>query len=99
MIKERNAQLSVTAISDGEQDGQSAVSCKKLPASDIYQSILRDYPDVLDVSQVSAIFGVSSKTVYRLLNDGSLASLKVGRAFKIPKLYVLQYINVLDRVE
>lgn len=70
-----------------------------LTANEIYRSVLRDYPDVLDVNQVSAILGVSSKTVYRLLNEGLLASLKVGRAFKIPKLYVMQYIKVLDRME
>jgi excisionase family DNA binding protein len=63
---------------------------------EIYKNILRDYPDILDVGQVSAILGVSSKTVYRLLNEGSLASLKVGRAFKIPKLYLLQYIKVIS---
>lgn len=68
-----------------------------LTAREIYQSLLNDYPDILDVSQVSSILGVSSKTVYRLLNEGALSSLKVGRAFKIPKLYVLQYIKVLSQ--
>jgi len=64
--------------------------------SNLYNSIFQGYPDVLNVQQVSELLNVSSKTVYRLLRDGSLASLKVGRAFKIPKLYVLQYIKVLD---
>ncbi len=70
-----------------------------LTANEIYRSVLRDYPDILDVPQVSAILGVSSKTVYRLLNEGALASLKVGRAFKIPKLYLMQYMKILDRVD
>jgi excisionase family DNA binding protein len=72
---------------------------QEMNASDIYKSVLRDYPDVLDVNQVGTILGISSKTVYRLLNEGSLASLKVGRAFKIPKLYVMQYIKVLAHTE
>ena len=72
-----------------------AVNDKALTVNEIYRSVLRDYPDVLDVNQVGAILGVSSKTVYRLLNEGSLASLKIGRAFKVPKLYVLQYLKVL----
>ena len=59
-----------------------------------YNTIFPNYPDVLDVKQVSELLGVSSKTVYRLLNEGALTSLKVGRAFKIPKLYLLQYITV-----
>ena len=64
-----------------------------------FNTMFQDCPDVLDVKQVSELLNVSNKTVYRLINEGKLASLKVGRAFKIPKLYLLQYINVLDRKE
>lgn len=67
--------------------------------SEVYPYILCEFPDILNVSQVSVILGISTKTVYRLLNEGSLASLKVGRAFKIPKLNVLQYIKVVNRAE
>lgn len=62
----------------------------------IYNTVFQGYPDILSVQQVSEILSVSNKTVYRLLNEGALDSLKVGRAYKIPKLYVLQYIKVLD---
>jgi len=68
-----------------------------MTSNEIYRNILRDYPDVLNVPQVSSALSVSTKTVYRLLNEGLLASLKVGRAFKIPKLYVLQYVKVLEQ--
>jgi excisionase family DNA binding protein len=60
-----------------------------------YNTVFQGYPDILDVKHVSELLNVSTKTVYRLLNDGALASLKVGRAFKIPKLYLLQYIKVM----
>ena len=59
-------------------------------------TMLQNYPDILDVKQVSELLNVSSKTVYRLINEGKLASLKVGRAFKIPKIHLLQYIKVLE---
>ena len=78
------------------QYGSEAVNDKALTADEIYRSVLRDYPDVLDVNQVGAILGISTKTVYRMLREGSLASLKVGRTFKVPKLYLLQYIKVLS---
>ena len=54
----------------------------------------KEYPDVLDVKQVSILLGVSTKTVYRLLREGSLASLKIGREFRIPKVNVMKYIKV-----
>jgi len=68
-----------------------------LSAGTVYRNVLRDYPDVLCVPQVSAILGVSTKTVYKLLNIGALPSIKVGREFKIPKVYMLQYLTLLEK--
>ena len=65
----------------------------------VYNAVFQGYPDVLDVKQVGELLNISTKTVYRLLNEGTLDSLKVGRAYKIPKLYVLQYIKVLDSAQ
>ena len=62
-------------------------------------AMFQSYPDVLDVKQVSELLNVSSKTVYRLINEGKLASLKVGRAFKIPKIHLLTYIKVLEHTQ
>ena len=61
---------------------------------DVYRIVLKEYPDVLNVKQVSAILGVSTKTVYRLLRDGSLATLKVGREFRVPKVAVMKYAKI-----
>jgi len=66
---------------------------------DIYRVVFKDYPDILDVKQVSVLLGVSTKTVYRLLREGSLASLKVGREFRVPKINVLKYIKIFDSQE
>ena len=46
----------------------------ELCTQDIYRSVFKEYPDVLDVKQVSVLLGVSTKVVYRLVNTGSLAS-------------------------
>ena len=66
----------------------------EISTQDIYRVVFKEYPDVLDVKQVSTLLGVSTKVVYRLLRDGSLASLKVGREFRIPKVNVMKYIKV-----
>ena len=65
-----------------------------LSAQELYSVTFKGYPDVLDVQQVSTILGVSTKTVYRLLREGTLNSLKVGREFRIPKVFVLKYLKV-----
>ena len=63
---------------------------------ELYSNIFKDYPDVLNVKQVSELLGVSTKTVYGLLKAETLASLKVGREFRIPKVNVLKYLNILE---
>ena len=68
----------------------------EISTQDIYSSVFRDYPDVLDVKQVSLLLGVSTKTIYRLLRDGTIVSLKVGREFRIPKVTVMKYVKVFS---
>jgi excisionase family DNA binding protein len=61
---------------------------------DIYRSVFREYPDILDVKDVSTLLGVSTKVVYRLLRDGSIVSLKIGREFRVPKVNVMKYVKI-----
>jgi len=63
---------------------------------DMNRNIFKEYPDILDVKQVSVLLGVSTKTVYKLLREGTLASLKVGREFKIPKVNLMKYVKIFD---
>lgn len=55
--------------------------------------MLTDYPDVLDINQVCEILRVSTKTGYALLHSGKIGSLKVGRAYRIPKVKLLEYLK------
>ena len=66
---------------------------------EMYSLVFTDYPDVLDVQQVSCLLGVSTKTVYRLLKEDLLASIKVGREFRIPKYEVMRYLNIIATEE
>ena len=64
--------------------------------NELYKAVFKDYPDVLDVKQVSQLLGVSTKTVYRLLRTETLASLKVGREFRVPKVNVMKYVKIFE---
>jgi excisionase family DNA binding protein len=66
--------------------------CKK----DVYDIIFKNYPDVMDVKQVSEILGVSTKTVYKQIKDGELQCIKIGREFRIPKVSILNYLKVFN---
>ena len=63
-----------------------------------YKTVLKEYPDVLDVKQVSAILGISTKTAYKLLREQKIEYLKVGRVLRIPKINLLAYLKIESRL-
>lgn len=62
--------------------------------SDVYKEVLKNYPDILTVEEMSKALGVSSKTGYQLLRENKIEHLKVGRAYKIPKAHLLSYLRL-----
>ena len=51
---------------------------------------LSDYKDLLNVQDLTEIFGVSKQTIYKELKDGKFGTpIFIGRTFKIPRLYIL----------
>lgn len=62
--------------------------------NEIYRSVLKDYPDILTVEEMSQALGVSTKTGYRLLRDNKIEHLKTGRTYRIPKAHLLTYLRV-----
>ena len=59
---------------------------------DAYRVMLREYPDVLNIEQMCEILKISTKTGYRLLKDGQIQNLKIGRAYRIPKAHLVAYL-------
>ena len=64
---------------------------------DAYSVMLREYPDVMNIEQMSQALVVSTKTGYGLLKNGKVACLKVGRAYRIPKVHLLTYMKVMEQ--
>ena len=61
----------------------------------LYTLFLNEYPDILTTKDLQSILGISGKTVFRLLHSGQIKSIKVGRNFRIPKIYLLQYLGLI----
>ena len=57
-------------------------------------ALLENYPDVLDIQQLCEILNISVATGYQLLRQKKIESLKVGRAYRIPKIYLLRYLQI-----
>jgi excisionase family DNA binding protein len=69
----------------------------RISQKEAYQIMLRDYPDVMGIQQVCRILNVSTKTGYRLIKDGQLCCMKVGRTYRIPKVHLLTYLCIGGR--
>lgn len=54
-----------------------------------------DYPDVVDVNQLNNMLGgnLSKKLLYRLLREQEIKNRKVGREYRIPKRFVIEYLS------
>ena len=63
--------------------------------SDVYRSVLKDYPDVLTVEEMSRALGISTKTGYKLIRENKIESLKVGRYYRIHKAHLLSYMRLV----
>lgn len=61
-------------------------------AHDAYNMVFTEYPDVVSITQLSQMLGISEKTAYRLLKEKQIAHFKIGRAYRIPKLNILDYM-------
>lgn len=54
---------------------------------------LSSYPDVLLPEEAAVILQIGRNTIYRMLKDGTLKSMRIGKLYRIPKQYLLDYIN------
>ena len=57
-----------------------------------YTKMLTEYKDVLTPEDVQKILHTGRNTVYCYLADGTIKSIKVGGKYRIPKLYLLEFI-------
>ena len=62
----------------------------KAEVSELYKVMFTEYPDLLSIND--HMLGVSKHKAYDLINDGSINAIKIGNAFRIPKINVINYI-------
>ena len=64
----------------------------KAEISELYKVMFTEYPDLLSINELRNMRGVSKHKAYDLINDGSINAIKIGNAFRIPKINVINYI-------
>lgn len=67
-----------------------------LSQREAYRLLFREYPDVVGIDQMCKMLGgISTRTGYKMLREKKIKSYKIGRTYKIPKINIILYLNVL----
>lgn len=57
------------------------------------QGMYDGYPDVVEIDDLRKMLGgISQKLAYRLLANQEIKSVRIGRTYKIPKVFVIEYL-------
>ena len=58
------------------------------------EEMFQSYPDIVDIKQLCKMLGgIGAKSAYHLLHDGSICYFKIGKAFRIPKRSVIDFLS------
>ena len=69
-----------------------------MTSTEAYQCMFLEYPDVVNVEQMCEMLGgISIKTGYRLLKSGQIKAFIVGRRYRIPKISIFDYLQLLEK--
>ena len=52
-----------------------------------------NYPDVVSINELMTMLNVGKNTAYSLLQNGTLKSIKIGKQYRIPKRFIMEYLN------
>lgn len=64
----------------------------KSELKELYKMMFPEYPDIVTVTQLRQMLGISRQLAYDLINGGYIQGVKIGNAFKIPKVNVIHYV-------
>ena len=62
-----------------------------------YKKALSSYPEALTASEVAEILRVCTKTVYKLIRQGEIPAVKVGRENRVSKSVLISYLRNKDK--
>ena len=52
----------------------------KVKQMEIYQTVLKDCPEIMSVEKMSEVLGVSRRVGYKILKEGKIPKVRVGKA-------------------
>ena len=65
------------------------MDCKEI--REMYKLMFAEYPDIVTVKDLQAMLGISRHLAYALIGDGDIPGMKIGNAYRVPKINVIRY--------
>ena len=65
------------------------MDCKEI--REMYKLMFAEYPDIVTVKDLQDMLGISRHLAYSLINDGYIPGIKIGNAYRVPKVNVINY--------
>ena len=57
------------------------------------KKIFSNYPDVVSITDLMKMLNIGRNTAYSLLQNGEVKSIKVGKQYRIPKRFIIEYLE------
>lgn len=57
--------------------------------------MFENYKDVVNIDDLCNMLRIGKNKAYILINSGEIKSVRVGKVIKIPKVWVIEYLNGL----
>ena len=57
-----------------------------------YARTFRAYPDALSLKDLSQMFGISTKQASKIIRDGKIDAVKIGREYRIAKINAIKFL-------
>jgi len=54
--------------------------------------MFNEFPDVLTMDDMQKALGIGRTMAYRLINNGRIKHMRIGKAIKVPKQFLVDYI-------
>ena len=81
--------LKILGLRNFYMDGDQ-LDCKEI--REMYKLMFAEYPDIVTVKDLQAMLGISRHAAYDLLGEGEISCIRLGNAYKIPKINVINYV-------
>ncbi|MDL2219940.1 helix-turn-helix domain-containing protein [Ruminococcaceae bacterium OttesenSCG-928-O06] len=63
-----------------------------MKTKELYTVMFPSYPDIVDVAQMQKMLSVSRHLAYELITSGKVQGIKVGKAYRVPKVKIIDFV-------